>query len=228
MSAGESHGGAARYVAIISDGSGRWAQARSLPVTEGHAAAADTVISSVYNALELEIEELTVYAFSTENWQRPRDEVVGLFTVVAERLREETPELDRHGVRVRCIGRRDGMPAELMAQMELSESVTRANDRIVLYIALNYGGRAEIVDAARGFRGTTEAEFRERLYAPEMHDPDVIIRTGGQQRMSNYLPWQAVYSELVFRDELWPDFSRASFVQALAEFSARQRRFGGR
>jgi undecaprenyl diphosphate synthase len=218
----------ARYVAIITDGNGRWAQARGLPVGEGHRAGADTLKARLRDAGELGVEELTVYSFSTENWSRPEEEVLGLMALFAERIVEETPELHDNGVRMRFIGRRDGVEPALVEQMEWAESLTAGNDRITLFVAFNYGGRAEIVDAARRFEDGDEDDFRRLLYAPEMHDPDVIIRTSGERRLSNYLLWQAAYSELVFRDELWPDFDRAAFEASLAEYSARKRRFGGR
>jgi undecaprenyl diphosphate synthase len=218
----------ARYVAIITDGNGRWAQARGLPVGEGHRAGADNLKERLRDAGELGVEELTVYSFSTENWSRPEEEVLGLMALFAERIVEETPELHDSGVRMRFIGRRDGVEPALVEQMEWAESLTDRNDRITLFVAFNYGGRAEIVDAARRFDGGDEDDFRKLLYAPEMHDPDLIIRTSGERRLSNYLLWQAAYSELVFRDELWPDFDRAAFAASLAEYSARKRRFGGR
>jgi undecaprenyl diphosphate synthase len=218
----------ARYVAIITDGNGRWAQARGLPVGEGHRAGADNLKERLRDAGELGVEELTVYSFSTENWSRPEEEVLGLMALFAERIVEETPELHGNGVRMRFIGRRDGVEPALVEQMEWAESLTDRNDRITLFVAFNYGGRAEIVDAARRFNGGDEDDFRKLLYAPEMHDPDLIIRTSGERRLSNYLLWQAAYSELVFRDELWPDFDRAAFAASLDEYSARKRRFGGR
>jgi undecaprenyl diphosphate synthase len=218
----------ARYVAIITDGNGRWAKARGLPVGEGHRAGADNLKQRLRDAGELGIEELTVYSFSTENWSRPEEEVLGLMALFAERIVEETPELDSNGVRMRFIGRREGVEPALVEQMDWAESLTRGNDRITLFVAFNYGGRAEIVDAARRFDGGDEDDFRRLLYAPEMHDPDLIIRTSGESRLSNYLLWQAAYSELVFRDELWPDFDRAAFEASLAEYSERRRRFGGR
>ncbi len=218
----------ARYVAIITDGNGRWAQQRGLPVVEGHRAGADVVKARLRDAVELGIEELTVFSFSTENWARPADEIEGLMRMFGERIDAETPELDQEGVRMRFVGRRNGVAAELVERMEWAEQRTAANDRISLFVAFNYGGRAEIVDAARRFEGDSEEEFRRNLYAPEMHDPDLLIRTSGEQRVSNYLLWQCAYSELVFRDELWPDFDRAAFEQSLAEFEARRRRFGGR
>jgi undecaprenyl diphosphate synthase len=217
-----------QYVAIITDGNGRWAAERGLPAIEGHRAGADIVKERLRDAAELGIRELTVFSFSTENWQRPRDEVDGLMAMFAERIDRETPELDAEGVRMRFIGRRDGVSAELIERMDWAEGVTGDNERITLFVAFNYGGRAEIVDAARGFDGETEEQFRSRLYAPEMHDPDLLIRTSGEQRVSNFLLWQCAYSELVFRDELWPDFDRRAFEDSLASYGRRQRRFGGR
>ena len=219
---------AARYVAIITDGNGRWARQRKLPVIEGHRAGADTVKARLRDAVEFGISELTVYSFSTENWTRPKHEVDGLMAMFAERIDRETPELDQEGVRMRFIGRREGIAPELQERMEWAEGVTADNDRITLFVAFNYGGRAEIVDAARTFAGDTEDDFRRHLYAPEMHDPDLLIRTSGELRISNYLLWQVAYSEFVFRDEFWPDFSREAFVQSLEEFAARRRRFGAR
>jgi len=218
----------ARYVAIITDGNGRWARKRNLPVLEGHRAGADIVKERLRDAVDLGIKELTVYSFSTENWSRSDEEVSGLMRMFAERIAGETPELNEEGVRMRFIGRRDGVDRGLVEQIEWAEATTQTNRRITLFVAFNYGGRAEILDAARTFQGGTEEDFRRHLYAPEMHDPDLIIRTSGEQRLSNYLLWQAAYSELVFRDELWPDFTRAAFEAALAEFEARRRRFGGR
>ncbi len=218
----------ARYVAIITDGNGRWAQAHGLPVNDGHSAGADTVKARLRDAAELGVKELTVYSFSTENWSRPPEEVQGLMEMFAKRIAEETPELNAEGVRMRFIGRREGVAPDLVERMAWAESLTDANDRITLFVAFNYGGRAEIVDAARAFRGGEEDEFRKLLYAPEMHDPDLIVRTSGERRLSNYLLWQSAYSELVFREELWPDFSREALEECLAEFSERKRRFGGR
>jgi undecaprenyl diphosphate synthase len=221
--------GRARYVAIITDGNGRWAKRRGMPVVGGHEAGADTVKARLRDAVSLGVRELTVYSFSTENWSRDEAEVSALMEMFARRIELETPELDAEGVRMRFIGRRSAPVApELVERMAWAEHVTRDNERITLFVAFNYGGRAEIVDAARTFTGTTEAEFRAHLYAPDMHDPDLVIRTSGEQRLSNYLLWQAAYAELVFRDELWPDFSREAFEQSLDEFAARRRRFGGR
>jgi undecaprenyl diphosphate synthase len=218
----------ARYVAIITDGNGRWAQQRGLPVIEGHRAGADTVKARLRDAVEFGVEQLTVFSFSTENWTRPKDEVDGLMAMFAERIEGETPELDDEGVRMRFIGRREGVPDELVKRMDWAERVTGGNDRITLFVAFNYGGRAEIVDAARTFTGDSEEDFRRHLYAPEMNDPDLLIRTSGELRVSNYLLWQVAYSEFVFRDELWPDFSREAFAESLEEFTSRRRRYGAR
>jgi len=229
MTAAEPSGGAgATSVAIIMDGNGRWATERGLPVLEGHRRGAKTMKQTVKDGVALGIRELTVYAFSTENWSRPSDEVAGLMEMFAELIVSETPELDAEGVRMRFVGSRRGVSESLLEQMDWAEAETAANSRLILFVAFNYGGRAEIVDAARTFTGTSEEEFRAHLYAPDMHDPDLIIRTSGEQRMSNYLLWQSAYSELVFADELWPDFSREAFRAGLDEFEGRRRRFGGR
>jgi undecaprenyl diphosphate synthase len=197
-------------------------------VSAGYEAGADTLKARLADAIELGVEELTVYSFSTENWSRPAEEIRELISTLAARIENETPELDAQGVRMRFIGRRDEASGELGALMDWAESLTKGNRRITLCIAFNYGGRAEILDAAKRFQGGTEEDFRRCLYAPDLHDPDVIIRTGGEQRLSNYLLWQAAYSELVFREEMWPDVSRAAFADSLTHFSARSRRFGGR
>jgi undecaprenyl diphosphate synthase len=218
----------ARYVAIITDGNGRWARSRGLAPIEGHRVGADVVKDRLRDAVELGVQELTVFSFSTENWSRPPDEVDGLMQMFRERIDRETPDLHAEGVRMRFIGRRDGIDPGLAERMQWAEEMTAGNDRIRFFVAFNYGGRAEIVDAAARFAGGGEEEFRACLYAPEMHDPDLLIRTSGELRVSNYLLWQCAYSELVFREELWPDFSREAFEQSLQEFEARQRRFGAR
>ena len=217
-----------RHVAIITDGNGRWARARGLPVLAGHQAGADVVKERLRDAVEFGVRELTVYSFSTENWTRARDEVSGLMAMFADRIDRETPELDEEGVRMRFIGRRSGLDPELVRRMEWAERTTSGNERITLFVAFNYGGRAEIMDAARTFTGETEEDFRRHLYAPDMHDPDLLIRTSGELRISNYLLWQVAYSEFVFRDELWPDFTREAFAESLEEYARRRRRYGGR
>jgi undecaprenyl diphosphate synthase len=218
----------ARYLAIITDGNGRWARARGLSVNDGHDAGADTVKTRLRDCAELGIKELTVYSFSTENWSRPAEEVQGLMAMFSRRIAQESPELNAEGVRIRFIGRREGLDPELIEQMSWAQELTDANGRITLFVAFNYGGRAEILDAFGRYQGGGEEEFRACMYAPEMHDPDLIIRTSGERRLSNYLLWQSAYSELVFREELWPDFTRAALEECLAEFSERRRRFGGR
>ena len=217
-----------RYVAIITDGNGRWAAKRDVPVADGHRAGADTVKARLRDAVDLGIRELTVYSFSTENWSRDPEEVAALMEMFSERILSETPELTAEGVRMRFIGRREGVAPELLDQMRWAEETTGKNERITLFVAFNYGGRAEIVDAAARFQGGSEEDFAKLLYAPEMHDPELLIRTSGEQRLSNYLLWQSAYSELHFTDVLWPDFSRADLEAALAAYAARSRRFGGR
>jgi undecaprenyl diphosphate synthase len=218
----------ARHVALIADGNRRWARARGLSVSAGYEAGADTLKARLADAIELGVEEFSVYSFSTENWSRPTEEVSELISTLAARIESETPELDAQGVRMRFIGRRDEASGELAVLMDWAESLTKANRLITLCVAFDYGGRAELLDAAARFQGGTEEDFRRCLYAPDLHDPDLIIRTGGEQRLSNYLLWQAAYSELVFREEMWPDFSRAAFEDSLSQFSGRSRRFGAR
>jgi undecaprenyl diphosphate synthase len=220
--------GRPRYVAIITDGNGRWAKRHGVSIAAGHDAGAEVVKARLRDAVDLGVRELTVYSFSTENWSRPATEVRALMRMFSRRIRTETPELHDEGVRLRFIGRRDRVAAALARQMDWAEDLTARNDRITLYVAFNYGGRAEILDAAARYTGGGEDAFRAMLYAPEMHDPDLIIRTSGEQRLSNYLLWQSAYAELVFRDELWPDFTRAAFEESLAEYAERGRRYGGR
>lgn len=218
----KSEGGSPRYVAIITDGNGRWARQRDLPVEAGHRAGAENVRARLRDAVELGIRELTVYAFSTENWSRSPGEVAGLIELLAEYIDRVTPELHEQGVQLRFIGDRSApVPRDLVEKMEWAENLTATNRRISFFVPFNYGGRAEIVAAAQRFEGTSEEEFRRYLYAPDMHDPELIIRTGGERRLSNYLLWQAAYSELVFCDELWPDFSRRSLETAIEEFRER-------
>ena len=219
---------AARHVAIIMDGNARWAEGRGLPVLEGHREGAQALKRTVRNAVDLDLRELTVYAFSTENWSRPRAEVEGLMAMFADLIESETPELDAEGVRMRFIGRREAVSTELRERMGLAEERTAANTRMTLFVAFNYGGRAEIVDAARRFGGGNEDDFRRCLYEPEMTDPELLIRTSGERRLSNYLLWQSAYSELVFSDALWPDFGREDLARALEDYAVRERRFGAR
>jgi len=228
VSGAEGAPASARYVAIITDGNGRWAQGRGLDVAEGHRAGADVVKARLRDAVDFGIEELTLYSFSTENWSRSAEEVTALMRMFSQRILAETPELKEQGVRMRFIGRRDRVARALLEQMEWAEAETAHNTRITLFIAFDYGGRAEILEAAEQYTGGGEEHFRRLLYAPDMHDPDLVIRTSGEQRLSNYLLWQTAYSELVFADELWPDFDRAAFRAALDEYEGRARRFGGR
>src|SRR4051812_13658614 len=215
-------------VAIIMDGNARWAEARGLPVLEGHRRGAQTLKETVKTAVRLGIDELTVYAFSTENWSRPRDEVEGLMAMFAELIDSETPELNEEGVRMRFIGRRDEVSDRLQDRMTWAEGETAQNERMTLFVAFNYGGRGEILDAAARFQGGSEEDFARCLYAPEMSDPDLLIRTSGEMRTSNFLLWQCAYSELIFTDKLWPDFSEEDLKAALDEFESRGRRFGAR
>jgi undecaprenyl diphosphate synthase len=227
--------GEAENVAIILDGNARWAEQRGLPVAEGHRAGTRAVRRTVEAAIELGVRSLALYAFSTENWTRPADEVEDLMEIFGETIDRELPDLAREGVRTRFIGRRDRAPEGLREKMDRLEAETVENDRLHLWIAFDYGGRAEIVDAVRRLvaSGTDPARldediFRSYLYAPEMPDPDLVIRTSGEFRMSNFLLWQAAYAELVFVDTLWPDFGEEHLRSALEEFARRRRRFGGR
>ncbi len=217
-----------KYVAIITDGNGRWAQGRGLSVAEGHQAGADVVKARLRDAVRLGVRELTVYSFSTENWSRSAEEVTALMRMFHERILSETPELKAEGVRMRFIGRRDRVARALLEQMDWAEAETARCTRITLFVAFDYGGRQEILDAAAQYAGGGEDAFRALLYAPDMHDPDVVIRTSGEERLSNFLLWQSAYSELVFAAELWPDFTAEAFERALGAFGQRARRFGGR
>ncbi|MEJ7655945.1 MAG: polyprenyl diphosphate synthase [Thermoleophilaceae bacterium] len=219
---------AARHVAIIMDGNARWAEQRGLPVLEGHRQGAQVLKQTVRDAVSLDLRELTVYAFSTENWSRPRAEVEGLMAMFADLIESETPELDAEGVHMRFVGRREGVSRELTERMDWAQERTAGNERMTLFVAFNYGGRAEILDAAARFEGGDEDAFRRCLYAPDMADPELLIRTSGERRLSNYLLWQCAYSELVFSDALWPDFDRDELAAALEEYAARERRFGAR
>jgi len=219
---------AAKNVAIIMDGNARWATERGLPILEGHREGARTLKRTVKDAVRVGLDELTVYAFSTENWTRPQAEVEGLMAMFAELIESETPELDEQGVRMRFIGRREEVSAELRERMTAAETQTAGNTRLVLFVAFNYGGRAEILDAAERYEGGGEEAFASLLYAPEMTDPDLVIRTSGEERLSNFLLWQSAYSELVFADVLWPDFGLEHLEAAVQEFASRKRRFGAR
>jgi len=218
----------ARHVAIIMDGNARWAARHDLPVLEGHRQGAETLERTIRAAGRLGIRELTVYAFSTENWSRPRDEVEGLMDMFAELLEEKVPKLKEEGARIRFFGRREQISEHLVERMRWAEQETAGNDDIRVFVAFNYGSRAEIVDAAARFDGGDEEDFGRHLYAPDMADPDLLIRTSGEHRLSNFLLWQCAYSELVFTEVLWPDFGEEDLRSALEEYSARERRFGAR
>jgi undecaprenyl diphosphate synthase len=218
----------ARYVAIIMDGNARWAEKHDLPVLEGHREGARTLKQTIRDAKALGIEELTAFAFSTENWTRPPWEVTGLMEMFGELIDSEVPELHEEQVRLRFVGRREQITDRLREKIRWAEDLTREHVARTVFIAFDYGGRAEILDAAREYAGGGEEEFRSRLYAPDMHDPDLVIRTSGEQRLSNFLLWQSAYSELYFTDKLWPDFDREELAAALAEYISRQRRFGAR
>ena len=218
----------ATCVAIIMDGNGRWATERGLPVLEGHRQGARTLKQIVKDSVAVGIEQLTVYAFSTENWGRPDEEVSGLMEMFAELIVSETPELDEEGVRMRFLGRRVDVSDRLAEQMAWAEAETSANERMTLFVAFNYGGRAEILDAAERYEGGGEEAFSALLYAPEMRDPELVIRTSGEERLSNFLLWQSAYAELHFTDLLWPDFDRSALEGALHDYASRRRRFGAR
>jgi len=225
----------ARTVAIIMDGNGRWAERRGLAVAEGHREGTKALRRTVEAAIDLGVETLAVYAFSTENWARPAGEVDSLMDIFGETIERELPDLARQGVRTRFIGRRDRAPEILLEQMTRLEDETASNERMNLWIAFDYGGRAELVEAARRLAesGVDPAEIdedllRANLYAPELPDPDLLIRTSGELRISNFLLWQLAYSELVFLDRLWPDFGRHELEHALEAYARRRRRYGGR
>jgi undecaprenyl diphosphate synthase len=226
----------ARSVAIIMDGNGRWAEQRGLPVAEGHRAGTRALRRTVEAAIELGVRSLAVYAFSTENWARPLDEVADLMEILGETIDRELPDLAAQGVRTRFVGRRDRVPDDVRSRMERLEGETAANDTLDLWIAFDYGGRAEIVEAVRrlveadGLRPEEidEERLRSYFYEPEMPDPDLLIRTSGELRISNFLLWQLAYAELVFVDTLWPDFGEEQLRSALEDYARRRRRFGGR
>jgi undecaprenyl diphosphate synthase len=227
-----------RHVAIVMDGNGRWARRRGLKRTDGHAAGEEALFDTVEGALDIGLKWMTVYAFSTENWRRPLDEVRFLMRFNESLLLRRRDDLDERGVRVRFIGRRGGrVPRRVLRHIEDTEALTARNRRMTLTFAFNYGGRAEIVDAVRAIaaeaRGRKldpakidERTIRKHLYSPDMPDPDVLIRTSGEHRTSNFLLWEAAYSELVFTDVLWPDFRRTDLFDAVREFQSRERRFG--
>jgi undecaprenyl diphosphate synthase len=222
----------AHAVAIIMDGNARWARRRRLPIAAGHRAGTKALRRTVEAAIDLGVDSLAVYAFSTENWNRPPDEVELLMEIFTETIERELPDLVRQGVRTRFIGRRDRAPAALQERMAALERETERNHTLNLWIAFDYGGRAEIVNAANravvAGAPVTEESFAADLSAPEMPDPDLLIRTSGELRISNFLLWQLAYAELVFVDTLWPDFGEDELRAALDDYASRRRRFGGR
>jgi undecaprenyl diphosphate synthase len=224
-----------RHVALVMDGNGRWAQRRGLKRTDGHAAGEEALFDTVEGGLDLGLQWMTVYAFSTENWSRPRDEVRYLMGFNEGILKRHRDDMNERGVRMRFIGRRDWrVPRRVLRNMEEAEELTRHNRRMTFTIAFNYGGRAELVDAIKamiddGVKADKVSEklIRRYLYDPEMPDPDLMVRTSGEFRISNYLLWELAYSELIFTDTLWPDFRRENLFEAVRTFQERERRFGG-
>ena len=225
----------ARSVAIIMDGNARWARSRGLPVLAGHSAGTRALRRTVEACLDLGVDSLAVFAFSTENWNRPDDEVRGLLDLLAETIRREFPDMGRMGVRVRFVGRRDRCSPSIRQLIEDTERDTAANAALTLWICFDYGGRYELVEAARSLvrdgvpaEAVDEDAFAARLSAPDMPEPDLVIRTSGEQRLSNFLLWQTAYSEYVFTPTLWPDFGEQPLRAALGEYAGRRRRFGAR
>lgn len=228
-----------RHVAIIMDGNGRWATARALPRAEGHRRGVEALRKTVRAAIELGIETLTVYSFSLENWSRPADEVGILMGLLRRFIRNDLADLREHNVRIRVIGARTGLPSDIAPLLIEAEETTRTNDGLTLVVAFNYGGRQEIAEAARAIAADVaagllrpedidEAQIERRLSTSGLPDPDLVIRTSGEQRVSNFLLWQGAYAEFVFLPILWPDFDRAAMEEAMALYANRERRFGGR
>jgi undecaprenyl diphosphate synthase len=223
------------HVACVMDGNGRWATRRGLKRTEGHAAGEEALFDTVHGALDLGIKWLTVYAFSTENWKRPVDEVRYLMHFNRRILEDRRDELNELGVRVRFAGRRDWhVPRKLIREQDETMELTKRNRALTLTFAFNYGGRAEIVDAVKALVASgakaddiTEKAIAKHLYYPDMPEPDVVVRTSGEYRISNFLLWELAYSELIFTDVLWPDFRRQHLADAVREFQQRERRYGG-
>jgi len=226
------------HVAIIMDGNGRWARARGLPRTAGHRRGAETVRTIVEAAADMGVSILTLFGFSSENWSRPESEVRDLMGLLRLYLRNEVSTLAKNGVQLRVIGERSRLAPDIVALIEEAEAKTAENRRLTLVVALNYGGRQEIVAAARRLAMEAEAgriegrlideeQFARHLFTAEIPDPDLLIRTSGEQRISNFLLWQMAYTEFVFVDSLWPDFSREEFEKAIREYQGRERRYGG-
>ena len=222
-----------RHVAVVMDGTGRWARRRGLKRTQGHEAGEDALFEAVEGALELGIGFLTVYAFSTENWRRPQPEVAGLMTILGEVIDRETRELHRNGVRLRHLGRLDALPPRLQERVLYAVELTRRNERLTVNVAFNYGGRAEIIEAARRMirdgispDDLDERTFSSYLYTDGVPDPDLIVRTAGEMRLSNFLLWQAAYAEYYSTPRYWPDFGKEELAQSIREFARRERRYG--
>jgi undecaprenyl pyrophosphate synthase len=209
-----------RHIALIMDGNGRWAQSRGLDRTKGHEAGERALFDVVEGALEAGVRYLSVYAFSTENWARPSDEVAFLLYFNRSLLRQRRDDLHSRRVRIRRIGQREGVPSEVLEEFDAAEALTAGNDRMDLLVCFNYGGRAELEDAARA------GPIADNLYAPDVPDVDLLIRTSGEKRLSNFLLWQSAYAELYFTDVLWPDFDRHRLFEAMADYARRERRFG--
>jgi len=222
-----------RHIAVIMDGNGRWAQRRGLPRVEGHREGMNSVRSIIRTCGQLKIPHLTLYAFSTENWKRPRQEISFLMKLLVEYLRKELDELHRQGVRIRMLGRRDPVPAKVLACIDRAVALTQANPGLQCNLAFNYGGRREILDAVEAYLRQrprpelTEAAFSELLYTGGQPDPDLLIRTSGEMRLSNFLLWQMAYAEIVVSPLLWPEFREKELMAVLAEYQKRERRFGG-
>ena len=222
------------HVAVIMDGNGRWAQRRRLPRDAGHRAGVEVLTPLLETAGRVGVQTLTLYAFSTENWTRPEDEVDTLMELFLETARDKVPELNARGARLRFLGRREHLPSSVFEAMREAEALTASNDKLDVYVALNYGGRSEIVDAARRIVAdglspdeVDEATFARYLYAPEVPEVDLVIRTSGELRVSNFLLWQIAYAEFYVTDTLWPDFTPEEFLHAIESFASRSRRRGG-
>ena len=219
------------HVAIIMDGNGRWAERRGLPRVEGHRVGVDVVENVIRWCVEFHIEFLTLYTFSTENWKRPKQEVEFLFNLLKESINSRIETLKKDGIKLIFMGRLVDLPHDIFETCKKAEMETRLNEKLKVVVALNYGGRAEIVDAVNRMlkekiEDLDELKFRKYLYIPDLPDPDLIIRTGGEKRLSNFLLWQSAYSELYFSERMWPEFDREEFVKAIEDFSRRERRFG--
>jgi undecaprenyl diphosphate synthase len=227
-----------RHVAVIMDGNGRWAQRRHLPRIAGHRAGTQAARSTIETCARLKIEALTLYAFSVENWRRPKTEIEFLMALLREYLRREVPLIHKNNIRMQFLGRADELPSAVQKDTREAAEATAQNTGMVLSVALNYGGRAEIVDAVNGILASakrhrvtdlqiTEDDIRRRLYTGSLPDPDLLIRTSGEMRISNFLLWQIAYAEIVVTDTLWPDFSRARLLESFVEYQKRERRYGG-